>query len=64
MDKLGYACINMTLADNNITVNRGMVKKTFQTKGLAYVSELIILNIKDIRRRKQTSYNSSRSNYF
>jgi UV DNA damage endonuclease len=48
MDKLGYACINMTLADNNITVNRGMVKKTFQTKGLAYVSELIILNIKDM----------------
>ena len=48
MDKLGYACINMTLADNKITVNRGMVKKTFQSKGLAYVSELTILNIKDM----------------
>jgi UV DNA damage endonuclease len=46
-DKLGYACINMTLAENNITVNRGMIKKTFDSKGLDYVSELIILNVKD-----------------
>lgn len=47
MDKLGYACINMTLADKKITVNRGLTKKTFESKGLPYVSELIILNIKD-----------------
>lgn len=47
MDKLGYACINMTLADKKITVNRGMTKKTFETKGLTYVSDLIILNVKD-----------------
>lgn len=38
----------MTLADKNITVNRGMVKKTFDSKGLTYVSELIILNIRDM----------------
>jgi UV DNA damage endonuclease len=30
-----------------ITVNRGMVRKTFDAKGLPYVSELIIENLKD-----------------
>lgn len=47
MDKLGYACINMTLADKKISVNRGMTLKTFESKGLIYVSELTIQNIKD-----------------
>lgn len=47
MDKLGYACINMTLAEKKITVNRGMTKKTFEKKGLSYVSDLVVLNIKD-----------------
>lgn len=47
MDKLGYACINMTLADKKITVNRGLTKKTFETKGLSYVSELVVQNVKD-----------------
>ena len=28
-------------------INRGMIKRTFDTKGLDYVSELIILNLKD-----------------
>jgi UV DNA damage endonuclease len=31
----------------HITVNRGMVRKTFDAKGLPYVSELIIENLKD-----------------
>lgn len=47
MDKLGYACINMTLSDNKISINRGMTQKTFETNGLSYVSELIILNVRD-----------------
>lgn len=47
IDKLGYACINMTLAEKGISVNRGMTKKTFETKGLSYVSELILLNVND-----------------
>lgn len=47
MDRLGYACINMTLAEKKITVNRGMTKKTFESKGLDYVSDLTIKNIKD-----------------
>jgi len=31
----------------HITVNRGMVRKTFDDKGLPYVSELVIENLKD-----------------
>ena len=44
---LGYACINMTLG-KKITTNRGMVKRTFQAKGLDYVSEIALANCKDI----------------
>jgi len=44
---IGYCCINMTLDKQKIKVNRGMVKKTFNTKGLSYVSELVLLNLDD-----------------
>ena len=44
---LGYACINMTMG-KKVTTNRTMVKRTFQAKGLDYVSELALLNAKDI----------------
>jgi UV DNA damage endonuclease len=44
---IGYACINMTLG-KKITTNRSMVKRTFNAKGLDYVSELTLLNAKDI----------------
>jgi len=48
--KLGYACINMTLASQKpkITTNRGMIRKTFDSKGLGYVSELALNNIRDL----------------
>ena len=45
--KLGYACINMSMG-KKVTTNRTMVKKTFNEKGLDYVSELALLNAKDI----------------
>ncbi len=44
---LGYACINMSMG-KKVTTNRAMVKRTFQTKGLDYVSELALANAKDI----------------
>ena len=47
MMNLGYACINMSMG-KKVTTNRAMVKKTFQTKGLDYVSELALANAKDI----------------
>jgi UV DNA damage endonuclease len=46
--RLGYACINMTLGEKKITTNRGMVKKTFNTKGVSYASELALQNVKDL----------------
>jgi len=47
MANLGYACINMTMG-KKVGTNRSMVKRTFQLKGLDYVSELALLNAKDI----------------
>lgn len=49
---VGYACISIGINEglakkNQITVNRGMVKKTFELKGLDYVSELVIKNLED-----------------
>ena len=44
---LGYACINMTMG-KKVTTSRTMVKRTFEAKGLDYVSELSLLNAKDI----------------
>jgi len=44
---LGYACINMTIGKKH-TTNRSMIKKTFQQKGLDYVSELALKNANDI----------------
>jgi UV DNA damage endonuclease len=47
---IGYACINMTLGSQKpkITTNRGMIRKTFDSKGLSYVSELVLQNLKDL----------------
>jgi UV DNA damage endonuclease len=49
--KLGYCCINMTLSEskNKVTTNRGMVKKTFLERGLNYVSDLSLQNVKDLK---------------
>jgi UV DNA damage endonuclease len=46
--RIGYACINMTLGEQGITTNRGMIKKTFQSKGLPYASELSLQNVRDL----------------
>ena len=55
--RLGYACINMHLSNpkdfgkprgtKKITMNRGMIKKTFQQKGISYASELALENVRD-----------------
>ena len=49
MSNLGYACINTSLQANKITTNRTMRRKTFDTKGLDYVSELVLQNVKDLK---------------
>jgi UV DNA damage endonuclease len=48
---LGYCCINMTLQKDKkskITTNRSMIKKTFAERGIAYASELALLNVRDL----------------
>lgn len=55
MNNIGYCCINLSINDdksrkNWVLVNRGMIKKTFESRGLSYVSELAILNIEDLYR--------------
>ncbi|MBD2705203.1 UV DNA damage repair endonuclease UvsE [Spirosoma sp. BT702] len=45
---VGYACINLSLQESKITTNRGMIKKTFTEKGIAYASELALKNVQDL----------------
>ena len=46
---LGYACINTVLSKNKIMTNRTMRRKTFDAQGIDYVSELVLLNVKDLK---------------
>ena len=46
---LGYACINTALSSNGIMTNRTMRRKTFDAKGIDYVSDLSLLNVKDLK---------------
>lgn len=46
---LGYACINTVLSKNKIMTNRTMRRKTFEAQGIDYVSELALLNVKDLK---------------
>jgi UV DNA damage endonuclease len=48
MVNLGYACINLTIGEEGVTTNRGMIKRTFAEKGLAYASELTLKNVQDL----------------
>ena len=56
---LGYACINMQLSyptkygdkpkgTEPITTGRGMIKRTFESKGVDYASEIALANAKDL----------------
>jgi UV DNA damage endonuclease len=43
---LGYACINITLAEKGITTNKGMVRRTYESKGIQYASQLALQNVR------------------
>jgi len=47
---LGYACINMTLQEQKISCNRGMIKRTFQAKGVKYASEIALSNVRALKK--------------
>ena len=42
---LGYACINLSLADAGISTNKGMIKRTYMEKGIQYASQLALMNV-------------------
>ena len=48
MINLGYACLNTVLREKGIFNSRTMRKKTFEEKGLEYVSSVCLLNAKDL----------------
>ncbi len=63
MNRIGYCCISIGVNNglkkkDQLLVNRGMIKKTFESKGLAYVSELALQNISDLQ--KILEYNISK----
>ena len=55
MVRYGYCCISLGINEgvrrrDHVSVNRGMVKRTFDARGLAYASELAALNLEDTAR--------------
>ena len=50
MNRMGYACINMQLSKQKprIYTGRSMIKRTFESKGIEYASELGLQNTKDL----------------
>lgn len=49
--RFGYACINMGLQERKpgkVSCNRGMIKRTFLSKGIPYASQLALLNTLDL----------------
>lgn len=47
---LGYACINLSLAEEGVTTNKGMIRKTFLEKGVPYASQLALQNVQALSR--------------
>lgn len=51
MNRFGYCCINLTLQQNEgITTNRTARKKTFEQKGIQYISQIVEQNTRDLSR--------------
>lgn len=48
MVNYGYCCINLTLDKQGIKIGRGMIKRTFQAKGIEYAGELAENNVRDM----------------
>lgn len=46
--RLGYCCINLSLREQGVTINRGMVKKTWLEHGMARASLLAEQNLIDL----------------
>lgn len=61
--RIGYACLNQTLSELKVTVNRGMVRRTFEAKGIFYAGELAVKNLEDLVKIIQWNHNNGISFY-
>jgi len=50
MINLGYACLNLSLSEQGISTNKGMVKRTFEQKGIRYASQLALQNVQHLNK--------------
>ena len=57
-NNLGYACINMALRAEKVTTNRKCIKRTFESKGLPHVSDLVLQNVQDLNTILQWNANN------
>lgn len=48
MTNYGYCCINLTLGEKGTKIGRGMIKRTFEAKGIKYAGELAEDNVRDM----------------
>jgi UV DNA damage endonuclease len=48
--RFGYPAINLTLAAEDIRVNRSMVKRMFLEKGISYASTVALANVTDLEK--------------
>jgi len=48
--RLGYACINTRLAAEGVQTSRGMIRRTFDAKGVPHASSLALQNAQDLLR--------------
>lgn len=49
---IGYCCLSLSINEGKkkseqVLVNRGMIKRTFESRGISYVSDLVKLNLDD-----------------
>ena len=45
---LGYCCINMSLRPKRISVNNSCIRRTYDERGMAYVSQLALINARNL----------------
>jgi UV DNA damage endonuclease len=45
---LGYACINLELADKGFVSYKGMIRRTFLEKGIQYASQVALQNVQSL----------------
>ena len=48
--RVGYACINMTLSAHGVATSRHAIQRTWYTKGLPHISKLVLANVIDLEK--------------